>query len=118
MILGKIMIGLGTYLVGNHYYKLLKLTESEMAMVKTRKSMEIALSLIDKVVKSPDNENLYLLKKIAVKYPTRIIYDSYEAYVRDGQKEIVVLPAEIIQYMMMTSNARITINGFAWDKES
>lgn len=114
---GKLLIGLGTFLVSRHFYNVLQLNASEKAILARTEACAFGLTLVDKVVKSTDSDTLYLVKKIAVKCATRIEYVSYQAYLNDGKKEIVTLSPDQIENMGLTSNAHMTLTGFEWDKE-
>lgn len=112
-MIGKLLIGAGAYFLGSHIYGLLALTQSEEQAARTAKAFAVAKTLVGKVVKKAGSDKLYLLWNRG----TKVEYTSYQAYVNDGSKEIVVLSDEIFDNIGTTTNAHINETGFYWDLE-
>lgn len=106
-MIGKIIIGVGAYLVGSHIHGLLDLTENEKQSAAVNYAHSISKNLVGKVVKATDSDTLYLIWNRG----TRIRYDSYQAYINDGKKEIVVLPPEIVDNIGISTNIHIGEQG-------
>ena len=109
---GKLLVIGGIAAIGYYIKQTLDLSDSEKQALLVREAGNLAKTLVGKVVKSPNNSTLYLIKAPAVK----VAYTNYQAYINDGSKEIVILSDRIINAIGLSTNAHIGESGFYWDK--